>query len=72
MLDNIRSKYIVKQIFSLMNEKQKLNIIKHNKNLQNIIGINLTDYKIIFGKYIKYEKDGSVKEFNIANDKLLF
>ena len=72
MIANIKSKYIIKRIFCLLKETKKLKIINHNKNLQNKIDVNLIDYKIIFGKYIKYEEDGSVKEFNIINDKLLF
>lgn len=38
MSEKIKSKYILKIIFSNLNEKQKLIIIKYNKNLKfNII-----------------------------------
>ena len=33
MLKNVKSKYISKIIFSYVNEKQKLEIVKYNKRL---------------------------------------
>ena len=41
----IRSKYVLKQIFEHLNQKIFLKIIKHNKNIQNILEINQNDYK---------------------------
>jgi len=32
MIDSVKSKYILKKIFSILNEKHKLNIIIYNKN----------------------------------------
>ena len=51
MLDNIRSKYILKFFLSHVNEKKKLNLVKYNKNLQTKININLLYYKILSGNY---------------------
>ena len=71
MLENIKSFYFYKIIFSFINEKKKLKIAKYNKNIQNKIDINITNYKIFSGRYIIYEKDGKGKEYNSYN-KLIF
>jgi len=72
MLDNINSVYLLKIIFSYINEKDKLKIIKTNKSLQNKIGIALINYKIFSGRYIILEANNKGKEFNIYYDKMLF
>ena len=72
MLDNIKSVYCLKFIFSYINEKDKLKIIKTNKNLQNKIGIALINYKIFSGRYIILETNNKGKECSIYNDKMLF
>ena len=43
-LENIKSKYILKQIFDILPKKKALKIIKENKTLQNKLEINLNDY----------------------------
>ena len=43
-LSKINSKYILMIIFDNLQSKNKLNIIKYNKNLQNKLNINLNDY----------------------------
>ena len=52
MLNNIKSYYITKIIFTFMDEKQKLKIIKYNKSLQKNIDRSLINYKFFSGKYI--------------------
>ena len=37
-IEDIKSSYIVKEVFSFLSKKQKLNIIIYNKQLQNICG----------------------------------
>ena len=44
MSEKIKSSYIIIKIFSFLKEKIKLKLIKHNKNLQNRIGISLINY----------------------------
>jgi len=44
-LDNIRSKYILRQIFSNMDLGKKLKIVNYNKNFQNNLDLTLNDYK---------------------------
>ena len=41
---NIKSTYIIQFIFTYLNEKTKLEIIKYNKHLQNILDIKLINY----------------------------
>ena len=72
MLKNIKSLFIIKTIFYYMTEKDKLELIKYDKKLQNKIGINLTTYKNFSGRYIVYETKEDVKEYDINNDELVF
>ena len=39
--------YILKEIFSFLSEKQKLDLIIYNNNLQKKLDINIEDYKRI-------------------------
>ena len=72
MLDNIKSKYIIKTFFSLLGENKKLKIVKYNKCLQDKIEINLINYKIFSGRYIQKGDKQNIKEYNLINDKLIF
>ena len=45
MLDNIKSKYILKEVFMFIQEKTILQLIKHNKRLQKDLDISIKDYK---------------------------
>ena len=62
MLDNIKSIFFSRIIFSYLEEKIKLKVIKYNKKLQNKIDINLINYKYFSGKYIIYENNIKWKE----------
>ena len=57
LLRNIKSKYFSRIIFSYLNAKNQLKIIKYNKRLQNNMDIKLINYKFYSGKYIIYEKE---------------
>ena len=72
MLENIKSSYFIKIIFSFLNEKTKLKLLKYNKCLQNIMNINLINYKISSGRYIVCEENGNIKEYSSYDDELLF
>ena len=54
MLDNVKSKNILKEIFEKIKNKRKFNIIKYNKNIMVKLNINKEDFEI----YI------TLKEFN--------
>ena len=71
MLNNIKSVYFIRMIFSYIDERKKLEIIKFNKYIQNILNINLINYKIFSGRYIVLGKNGKGKEYN-NNDDLIF
>ena len=49
-----------------------LKIIKYNKIFQNAIGINLYNYKLLSGKYIKYETKDTVKIYDMITNSLLY
>ena len=72
MLNNIKSYYITKIIFTFMDEKQKLKIIKYNKTLQKYTDICIINYMYFSQSYIIYEQKGRGKEYDGYNDILLF
>ena len=72
MLDQIKSKYILKKIFSFLFQETKLKFVEANKKMMNILNINLLDYQLLSGKYLIGERNGKGKEYNCYNDKLLF
>ena len=62
---------ILKDIFSFLSEKQKLNMLIYNKQLQRKFGINIENYKKASVKYKVGERNGKGKEYN-NNGKLIF
>ena len=62
ILKNINSNYILIKIFSLLDTKQKLEIIKYNKSLQKKSEIALKDYENACGFYIITKKEDIVWE----------
>ena len=50
MLKKIKSIYISKIVFSYIEEKQKLKVVKFNKKIQEILTITLINYKLLSGK----------------------
>ena len=69
---DIKSKYIIIFIFSYLNEKTKLEIIKYNKKIQNILDITLTNYKFWSTSYIIYESNKKGKQYDGNEDYLEF
>ncbi len=59
-------------MFFHLNERQKLELIKYNRSLQNIFDISLINYKYFSGRYIEYQPDGNIKAFNSLNNKLVY
>ena len=45
MLNEIKSKYILKRVFAYLKYGLKLKILKHNKNLMNKLNINIKDFQ---------------------------
>ena len=71
MLKNIKSLYFIRRIFSYIDEKHKLKLVKYNKSFQDIIDISLINYKFLSGKYIIYENKNG-KEYKGYDNQLLF
>ena len=65
MLENVKSIYFAKIVFSFVDEKQKLKLIKCNKSLQKKIDISIINYIHFKGRYIIYESNGKGKEYDI-------
>ena len=68
---DINSSFIIKNIFSFVSEKQILNMIRYNKQLQILILVNIENFKKLNGKYKKGEKNGKGKEYLVESNKLI-
>ena len=65
---SIESIYILKDIFSFLYERQKLNLIIYNKHLQTKLDTTINDYKRISTKYKEGGRNGKGKEYDkVAN-----
>ena len=71
MLKNVKSKYIIQIFFTFLDEKNKLKLVKYNKELQQKINISINNYIHFQGKYIVYESNIKGKEYDF-NDNLKF
>ena len=73
MLDKIKSKLIIKEIFKKIKSKRKLNIIKYNKRLLTKLNIDKKDFEIctILNQYNKKYgtniEDINIKELNLSD-----
>ena len=72
MFGNIKSVFILEILFSPINDKIKLELVKYNKSLQQKINISIMNYKLFSGKYIIYKKENKGEEYDSFNDLLLF
>ena len=71
-LKDIKSSYIIEQIFSFLDEDRQLEMIKHNKNYQNLLSLNIESYKKKSGRYKKDGINGYGQEFSLDCDNLVF
>ncbi len=67
LLKTVKSKFIIKKIFSCLEENMKLTIIVHNKKFQNLFGLDTIYYKNKIGKSRIIEKNGICKEYTLKN-----
>ena len=71
MLDNVKSKYIIEEIFEKIKNKRKLNIIKYNKRTLSRLNINIENFEIyeklkeFYDKYGIYIEDIDIKDLNL-------
>ena len=68
----IKSLYNLKEILNFLDEKKICALVIYNKLLQNVLGINIEDYKTISGKYKIGEKTGKGKEYILNTNILIF
>ena len=71
-LIKIESYYNLEKIFSYLEERNKLDIIIYNKQIQKKLGVSIGDYINMSGKYKIGEKNGKGKEYTIKEKKLVF
>ena len=71
-INHIKSSYVIKKVFSFLNEKQKLNKIIYNKELQKICSVDIEDYKKISLKYKIGERNGKGREYIKDTKRLIF
>ena len=68
---DIQSSNFLKIIFSFLNIKRKLKIVKYNNTFKNKIDLTFIHYNVFSKRYIKYESNKKGKEFN-QNNKLVY
>jgi len=71
MWRKIKSNYILEEILIYVGDMRKFNLIKYNKKIQSIAGLNLIDFRRFSGRYI-IEEYNEIKEYNSYNDRLIF
>ena len=71
-LKDISSSFIINKIFSFLSEKEMLNMIIYNKELKNMLFVDIKYYKKISCRYKIGEKNGKGREFLISTNKLVF
>ena len=67
----IKSKFIIKKIFSHLEYITKLKMVNFNKHLQNVLNIGINDYKFSSKKY-KVTKDGMSSLFLFERNILVY
>ena len=72
LLLKIKSVFFLRNLFSLIDEAEKLKLIKYNKKMQKFLFISIINYKIFSGRYIIYETKENGKEYSSYNDELTF
>ena len=72
MLKTIKCFYFIRFLFQYLNDENKLKLVRYNKSLQNQLGLNIYNYMIFSGKYVKIDENGKGKEFRSNDDSLLF
>ena len=71
MSNLIKSAKILRQIYSLLSEVTKLEMVKYSKSIQDKLNISLINYRIYSRKYIIGKKSGLCKVYDYK-DNLIF
>ena len=69
---SIKSSFILKKIFSFINEKKKLKIVIYNKEYKKSLDIDISNYKISSGKIKIKGINGYGKEINLESMEIVF
>ena len=69
-LMNIKSKYILKQIFNHINLNIFLNIIRYNKLFQQKLNIDISDYKLNSKIIIEIESNSNYGYINLEDENI--
>ena len=72
MLENIKSSFFMKIIFFHIEERRKLNLVRHNKSIQKILDIAMINYKLLSGKYIIFENKRFGREYESYQNQLIY
>ena len=73
LISSVKSSYIIRYIFSFLDEKQRLKMIIYNKTIQkNIFEINIDFYKIVSGKFKISKENGKGEEYKLNTNILIF
>ena len=72
ILTNIKSNFIFRKIFSLIDNSKKFDIITYNKNIQKKLNITIEDYKKFGTKYKEGDSNGLGFEFLKETKRLVF
>ena len=70
--NDIKSLYIKQKIFSFMSSNSILYIFFYSKYFQNILNININNYKLKARRYKEGERNGKGKEYSLETNILLF
>ena len=68
----IKSKIIIRKVFSYLTARKKCDFIKYNNKLKNIFGYNTEDYKKLCNRYIMVGKNGKGIEYFMNPKIILF
>ena len=69
---SIKSSFILKKIFSFINEKKKLKIVIYNKEYKKSLDIDISNYKISSGKIKIKGINGYGKEIKLESMETIF
>ena len=74
MVENIKSNFFMRDLFSLVEDGKQLQLVKYNKSLQKILNLNIMNFRVFSGKYTVYEDETNRngKIYNAFENKLIF
>ena len=68
----IKSKIIIRKVFSYLTARKKWDFINYNNKLKNRFGYNIEDYKKLCNRYIMIGKNGKGTEYFMNSKIILF